>query len=126
MSNAKPQVRMVRQGDIFYARIPETEGSVQHGVRPVIITQNNRLNRNSTTYVCVLVTSQIKRLDLPEHVLLPKTAGLPRASMAMAEQRMTIDRTQLIEYVGKVRKETYKRIRRALRVCEKVEKHYKR
>ena len=99
---------------------------MHHGVRPVIITQNNRLNRNSTTYVCVLVTSQTKTLDLPEHVLLPKTAGLPRASMAMAEQRMTIDRTQLIEYVGKVRKETYKRIRRALRVCEKVEKHYKR
>ena len=53
----------VRQGDIYYVDFPESTGSVQKGMRPVVITQNNHLNRNSTTYVCALITSQIKRLD---------------------------------------------------------------
>ncbi|MGN0732827.1 MAG: type II toxin-antitoxin system PemK/MazF family toxin [Emergencia sp.] len=40
----------MRQGDIYYVDFPESVGSVQKGIRPVVITQNNHLNRNSTTY----------------------------------------------------------------------------
>ena len=47
----------VRQGKIYYADFPETVGSVQKGIRPVVITQNNFLNRNSTTYVCICLCS---------------------------------------------------------------------
>ena len=42
----------VRQGKIYYADFPETVGSVQKGIRPVVITQNNFLNRISTT-ICL-------------------------------------------------------------------------
>ena len=80
----------VRQGEIYYVDFPESRGSVQKGIRPVIIIQNNRLNRNSTTFVCALITSQIKRLDLHEHVLLPEMKGLPKRSMVMAEQQATV------------------------------------
>lgn len=108
----------VRQGEIYYVDFPETVGSVQRGIRPVIITQNNRLNRNSTTYVCALITSQIKRLDLKEHVLLPELKGLPKTSMVMAEQRETVDREQFIDYRCKVDWITFKKILRAIRCCE--------
>ena len=53
----------VRQGEIYYVDFPESRGSVQKGIRPVIIIQNNRLNRNSTTFVCALITSQITVLS---------------------------------------------------------------
>lgn len=115
----------VRQGEIYFVDFPETAGSVQNGRRPVVITQNNRLNKNSTTYVCALITSKLKRLDLPEHVLLPKIKGLPKRSMVMTEQRETIDREQLMEYRGKVGWLTFKDIHRAIRKCEEIsEKDY--
>lgn len=104
----------VRQGEIYYVDFPESRGSVQKGIRPVIIIQNNRLNRNSTTFVCALITSQIKRLDLHEHVLLPEMKGLPKRSMVMAEQ--------LIDYRGRVDWEIFKKINSAVRICEKTKK----
>lgn len=114
----------VRQGEIYYVDFPEVRGSVQKGIRPVLITQNNRLNRNSTTYVCALITSRIKRLDLSEHVLLPELKGLPKRSMVMAEQRATVDRNQLINYRGKLDWKTFYQINRAIRICEKANKKY--
>lgn len=111
----------VRQGDIYYVDFPESVGSVQKGLRPVVITQNNRLNRNSTTHVCALITSQIKRLDLKVHVLLPEIKGLPKQSMVMVEQRTTVDREQLIDYRGKVNWMTFCMINRAIRICERAD-----
>lgn len=123
MSKKRPFA--VRQGEIYYVDFPETAGSVQKGIRPVVITQNNRLNKNSTTYVCALITSKLKRLDLPEHVLLPEIKGLPKRSMVMAEQRETVDREQLIEYRGKVGWITFKDIHHAIRKCEEIsERNY--
>ena len=110
----------VRQGDIYYVDFPESTGSVQKGMRPVVITQNNHLNRNSTTYVCAVITSQIKRLDLKEHVLLPEIKGLPKRSMVMAEQRATVDREQLLDYRGRLDQKTFSQVNRALRICERA------
>lgn len=112
----------VRQGDIYYVDFPEVAGSIQKGRRPIMITQNNYLNRTSTTFVCALITSKIKRLDLKEHVLLPEIKGLPKQSMVMTEQRQTVDREQLLEYRGKVNWLTFQKIHRALRQCEKADK----
>lgn len=112
----------VRQGDVYYADFPDSVGSVQKGIRPVLITQNNRLNRNSTTFVCALVTSQIKRLDLKEHVILPQLKGLPKKSMVMAEQRTTVDRKQLIDFRGRVSWLTYMKVNSAIRRCERADK----
>ncbi|MFR8266320.1 MAG: type II toxin-antitoxin system PemK/MazF family toxin [Clostridia bacterium] len=72
--------------------------------------------------VCALVTSQIKRLDLKEHVLLPKLKGLPKQSMVMVEQRATVDRKQLEDYRGHIDWFTFQKINRALRKCENANK----
>lgn len=117
----------VEQGEIYYANIgEESTGSVQKGTRPVIITQNDRLNANSTTYVCALITSQIKRLDLPEHVLLPMMKGLPKQSMVMAEQRKTVANSELIKYCCKVDKDTFVLVERALKASEINIRHKRR
>ena len=50
--------REIRRGEIYYADLPDEEvGSVQAGIRPVLITQCNRLNRNSPTVLVAMVTS---------------------------------------------------------------------
>lgn len=119
----KTRTRKIRQGDIYYVDFPESTGSVQKGIRPVVITQSNHLNRNSTTFVCALVTSRIKRLDLKEHVLLPNIKGLPKSSMVMAEQRATVALEQLLDYKGSVDWLTFTKINRALRKCENAGKY---
>ena len=112
----------INRGDIYYADLPDEEdGSVQAGSRPVLVTQSNFLNRRSTTVIVAMVTSQIKRLDLPTHVLLPMIKGLPKQSMVMAEQRKTISKDKLIQYRCTLDRETMKKVTRALRNSEKAD-----
>lgn len=109
----------VRRGQIWYADLPDEEiGSVQSGRRPVLVTQSDRLNRNSTTVVVAIITSRLKRFDDPAHVVLPIMKGLPMQSMVEAEQRKTISKSQLLDYRCTLDNKTMARVTRALRRCE--------
>ena len=112
----------VRQGQIYYVDFPVSIGSVQAGVRPAVITSANRRNRTSPTVIVAIITSQLKRLDLDEHVLLPKIKGLPKESMVEAEQRFTVDKTQLQEYRCKLSWFTWCKVHRAIRQSERTSK----
>ena len=109
----------VRRGQIWYADLPDEEiGSVQSGRRPVLVTQSDRLNRNSTTVVVAIITSRLKKIDDPAHVVLPIMKGLPMQSMVEAEQRKTISKSQLLDYRCTLDNKTMARVTRALRRCE--------
>ena len=108
--------KRIRRGDIYIARIPkDAVGSVQAGIRPVLIIQNDQKNRTSPTVVVLAITSKLKRLDLYEHVLLPKLRGLPLQSMVMAEQQFTLDKSSLLSYRGYLNKHEMIRIDKAVR-----------
>lgn len=111
--------RDIRRGDIYYAKLPDEEiGSVQSGIRPVLITQSNRLNRTSTTVIVAIVTSKLKRPNELTHVVLPLMDGLPKQSMVEAEQRKTISKAQLLDYCCTIDEETMKEVTRALHYSE--------
>ena len=112
----------IRQGQIYYVDFPVTIGSVQAGVRPAVVTSSNTRNKTSPTVIVAIITSKLKRLDLGEHVLLPRMKGLPRDSMVEAEQRFTVDKEQLIEYRGKLFWHAWCRVHRALRKSERTRK----
>ena len=52
------------------------------------------------TLFSATVMAQLKKLWLPVHVLIPKTLGLEDVSMALCEQVITIDKSQICLYVG--------------------------
>ena len=109
----------VRRGQVWYADLPDEEiGSVQSGRRPVLVTQSDRLNRNSTTVVVAIITSRLKKIDDPAHVVLPIMKGLPLQSMVEAEQRKTISKSQLLDYRCTLDAKTMARVTRALRRFE--------
>ena len=115
----------VERGDIYMADLGTEEdvvGSEQFGVRPVVITSRNSLNRSSPTAIVAVVTSEIKRLDLDTHVLLSETAGLPKRSMVCAEQRFTIDKKRLIKYCCRLDKKTMGSVTRACHRAEEEDK----
>ena len=57
-------------GDIYYCDLGNMKGSVQCGKRPVIVIQNNRLNRKSPTVMVAVITSVKKKNYLITLVLL--------------------------------------------------------
>ena len=118
----------IERGDVYMADLgsegleDEARGSRQAGVRPVVVTQCNRQNRTSTTVVVAAGTSHLKRQDLPYHVVLPPTKGLPKRTMVCAEQRFTLSVDSLICYCCTLRKDIMRKITRACHRAEEEDK----
>lgn len=92
--------RPIRRGEIYYADLSPVVGSEQGGVRPVLVIQNNVGNRHSPTTIVSSLSSHVKKLYLPTHVLAPVEMGLQAPSVVMAEQIRTIDKQRLQSFVG--------------------------
>lgn len=93
---------MCRRGDIYYVDFGKTTGSKQGGIRPALIVSNNRANKNSPVITVIPLTTKIrKKVYLPTHVRI-RAAGLPRPSMALAEQVESLDKCSLKEKIGEV------------------------
>ncbi|MGH7658740.1 MAG: type II toxin-antitoxin system PemK/MazF family toxin [Gemmatimonadales bacterium] len=94
----------VRQGEVWWAELPEPAGSGPGFRRPVVVVQGNHLNRSRiATLVCVPLTSNLVWAGAPGTALLPaKVAGLRKDSAANASQIITIDRSFLAERVGRL------------------------
>ena len=95
---------VIAQGDIWWADLPEPEGSGPGLRRPVIVVQSDALNRSRiATAVCVLLTSNLKWADAPGNVLLtPRSTGLQKDSVANVSQILALDKSALTERVGKL------------------------
>jgi mRNA-degrading endonuclease toxin of MazEF toxin-antitoxin module len=96
----KRENRELKRGDIYWAKLPKIEDSkIQSGVRPVIITSNQMALNYSPVIQCVPITSQIKKENLPVHVVLENEC-LFKPSMALVEQEGLIDKNRLLDYAG--------------------------
>ena len=103
-----------RRGDIYLVDFDPVVGSEQGGVRPGLVLQNDIGNFFSPTMVVAPVTTQLKRLDLPTHVLLENVRGLNATSMAVIEQPKPIDKQRIRRYLGKINKDQMKAVEAAM------------
>ena len=80
-------------------------GSMQNGVRPCIILDNNMAGAYSPCIHCVPLTSKDKR-DFFMHYRLMNNAitGLNEQSIVLCEQYTLIDKSQLHERIGQITK----------------------
>ena len=85
---------MCKRGDVYYVDFGHNiESCKQSGIRPAVIVSNNRANLYSPVITVVPLTSRIhKKRSLPTHVYIPRGCGtgLPKSSMALADQVETI------------------------------------
>lgn len=96
--------KVIKRGDVYYADLNGLEnycGSEQTGKRPVIVIQNDKGNRYSDTTIVAIITSKIKRKEIPTHVKLPADF-MPQKSMVCTEQIKTIDKKRLGNYINNV------------------------
>ncbi len=99
-----------RRGDIYLANLNPFRGSEQGGTRPVLVLQNNAGNYHAPTLIIAPVTTQLHKLHQPTHYLIRKEGGLFRESMVELEQIRTIDKCRIEYYIGRVSRETMRKI----------------
>lgn len=90
----------VKRGEIYLHDFGSNAGSIQNGVRPVLVVQCDEGNQASTTTVVAALTSVIKKRYLPSHIILGDKFGLKEPSMVMLEQLKTVNQSELVEYIG--------------------------
>ena len=88
----KKDLSKIKWGEIYTCDLGNMKGSVQCGVRPVLVVQTNKLNSNSPTVVVAVITSARKREDISSHIFLETNCGFREPSMVMLEQVRTIDK----------------------------------
>ena len=105
-----------KRGDIYLADLGTPSGSVQGGTRPVINIQNNTGSFFGPTLIVIPLTTELKKLNQPTHYVLKHQYGLDEVSMSEAEQPVTINKSQVIKYLGKTSRRHMERIDDCLRV----------
>lgn len=94
----------VRQGQVYWLDFGPASGSAPAERHPCVVVQNDLFNRSaiSTTVVC-LITSDLSRAQAPGNVLLKKgEANLRQASVVNISQILTVDKSELVEYSGRL------------------------
>lgn len=92
--------RRFRRGEIYYCDFGECAGSVQGGVRPVVILQRERFNNKSPTVIVAAITTVIKKTYLKTHIYLGASYGLSRNSMVLLEQIKVVNKSQIKNFIG--------------------------
>ena len=89
----------MNRGEIYYADLSPVVGSEQGGYRLVLILQNNKGNKYSTTVIIAPISSKMTKNDLPTHVII-ETQFLDKKSVILLEQIRTIDKKRIDERLG--------------------------
>ena len=101
----------VKRGDVWLANLNPTQGSEQTGTRPVIIFQNNSINKFTSTLLAIPLTTNLRRAKLPSCVKINKgDGGLDSDSVALCHQLRVLDKVRLRRKLGKVSKQTIEEI----------------
>lgn len=95
----------MRKGDIYLANLGAEEGSLQAGLRPVIIVSNDAANKFSPVITIIPMTTKRKK-KLPTHVYI-QDCGLPRPSLALAEQITSINKSRMTTKMGSIQQTVY-------------------
>lgn len=93
---------VINQGDVYWVDLNDPFGSEPGYSNPGILIQNNLYNQSkiNTVIICML-TSDLKYAKMSGNVLLEKgEADLSKASVVNVSQLLTVDKTQLGEYIG--------------------------
>ena len=91
--------RTYRIGEIYNMYF-QGKGSVQSGWRPGLVFQNNVGNAKSPNIIALPLTSSLKKMNMPTHVLVNASdTGLKRDSLVLCENPETISKENVGVYI---------------------------
>ena len=106
------------RGELWWADIPEPEGSAPGFRRPVLVVQADAFTQSRIkTVICAVITSNCALADAPGNVFIDRSeSGLPKDSVVNASQIVTLDKTMLTERIGSIARKTMHRIDDGIRL----------
>src|SRR5262245_31431991 len=97
----------VRRGEIWLANLNPIRGSEQAGTRPVLIFQNDKINRFTTTFLSIPLTTNLRRATLPSCLPIPQCeGGLTHDSVALCSQLRLLAAARWLKTLVDVKDET--------------------
>lgn len=104
-----PTTRTPKQYEVWFAELGDHSGtSVQSGTRPVLVISNDAANRNSPVITVIPLSSKLKKLELPVHIVITaEDCKMLRnehleESVLLVEQITTIDKVVLFNRLCQV------------------------
>lgn len=96
---------VVERGQVWWADLAEPAGSEPGYRRPVLVVQSDAFNRSRIrTVVAIALTANLRLVEAPGNVLIPsKASGLPKDSVAIVSQVLTLDQDFLSGLAGRLR-----------------------
>ena len=94
---------IVKRGEIWMADLNPIRGSEQAGIRPVLVLQNDAINKVTTAVLSIPLTTNLRRAALPSCVQLAAgEGGLPDDSVVLGHQLRVLDKSRLLRRLGSV------------------------
>ena len=108
----------IKRGDIVFIENPNKKprGHVVCGNHPAVVIQNDKGNEHSTNIIVAFITSSVKRLEMPTHIVIQHYDGLRKVSVVQAEQLATIDKGDVISVIDHLSDADMERVNQALKV----------
>lgn len=114
---AEPNDRF-KKGEIWYCDMPEEDGSIQCGKRPVLIASAEVID--DMVHVIPL-TSKMKKLEQPTHVLLVKEeSNLKRDSLILAEAETPVNKDCFLDKIGCISEKKMEEVLEAVKIQRKM------
>ena len=86
-------------------------GSEQHGMRPGVIFSNNVGNKYSPNVIALPMTSSIKKVNQPTHVVVKRDGtGLAKDSMVLCENPERMSKDRIGEYITTLSMDTVRKL----------------
>ncbi len=108
----------MKRGELWWAALPDPNGSGPGYRRPVLVLQCNAFNQSRiATVVVAIITSNLALAEAPGNVRLPKSeSGLAQASVLNVSQIMTLDKRLLIKSIKSLPAKTLDKAEQGLRL----------
>lgn len=102
----------MKRGEVYYAELGPVYGSEQGGTRPVLVVQNNKGNRYSSTTLVAAMTTRVKS-PLPTHVAV-KIGDVNNT--ILLEKLREISKARLVSHVCTLSEEQMAKVDTALKI----------
>ena len=108
----------MKRGEIWWATLPDPEGSAPGYRRPVLIIQANEFNESRiNTLIAASITSNVALATAPgNRMLKARTSGLTRDSVVNVSQIITIDKRLLTDKVRRLDDAVLEEVEEGLRL----------
>jgi mRNA interferase MazF len=116
---------LINQGDIFWIKLDEPDGSEPDYAHPYVVVQEDIFNhsRIDSLVVCAL-TSNINQAKSPGNVLLdPGEANLLKQSVVVASKISAVSKSELGDYIGTLARQRIDQILAGIRFLQLMTEH---